>query len=183
MPPTISQTRRQRGVTVNQPAIAKAMADAAPPLVVLIESDVDIRGDIHHLLTDWGLRVIEADLESALPVRDEHMEAAAIIADYELGGTPERPQPFTGLDVALLIARRAVRRIPTLVISDNFGRQAIPACSPHRFPVMFKPISAEHLHGWLISASLPIDRTGGHPAAIAESAPRSLAAGSSRSAA
>jgi len=131
--------------------------DGAAAIVVVIESNAQMRSAMNQLLSEWGLRVIEADLNSAMPVRDEHTEAAAIIADFELGATPDRLQPFTGLDIALLIARRAARRIPTLVTSDNFGRLAIPACSPHRFPVMFKPVTAEYLRGWLVAASLLTD--------------------------
>jgi hypothetical protein len=143
-----------------QPAPAfTAAADgkAKAPLVVLIESDPAVRAAMHRLLRGWGLRVVETDLDSAMPARDEHTEAAAIIADYELGASADRRQPFTGLDVALLIARRAGHGIPTLVTSDDFGRNAIPACSPHRFPVMFKPVAPEDLRAWLHSVSLPTD--------------------------
>jgi CheY-like chemotaxis protein len=152
--------------------VAAPVTNGAPAMVVVIESDAELRSEINQLLSEWGLRVIEADLDSAMPVRDEHTEAAAIIADFELGATLDRPQPFTGLDVALLIARRAARRIPTLVTSANFGRQAIPACSPHRFPVMFKPVPMEHMRGWLVAASL-----------LADSLPWPRAAGQVRSAA
>jgi hypothetical protein len=92
-----------------------------------------------------------------MPVRDEHAAAAAIIADYELGAGVDRSPPFNGLDIALLIRRRAARSIPILITSDNFGRHAIPACSPHRIPVMFKPMAAECLRGWLVAASLLTD--------------------------
>lgn len=122
---------------------------ALAPLIILIESDPALRAEMRQWLGEWGLRVVEADLDSAVPARDEHIEAAAIIADYELGASAERRPPFTGLDIALLIARRAARRVPTLVTSDNFGRNAIPACCPHRFPVMFKPVSPERLRAWL----------------------------------
>ena len=133
------------------------VADGTAATIVVIESDPSTRSALNQMLNEWGLRVIEADVDSAMPVRDEHTEAAAIIADFELGATPERLQPFTGLDIALLIARRAARQIPTLVTSDSFGRLAIPACSPHRFPVMFKPVSEEYLRGWLVAVSLLTD--------------------------
>lgn len=128
-----------------------------PPTVVVIESDLPTRLALNQLLTGWGLRVLEADPDSAMPVRDEHTDAAAIVADFELGATSDRLLPFTGLDIALLIARRSARQIPTLITSDNFGRLAIPACSPHRFPVMFKPVAAEYLRGWLVAVSLLAD--------------------------
>ncbi len=109
------------------------------------------------LLTEWDLRVIEADLDSAMPVRDEHVAAAAIITDFELGAGLDRPPPVNGLDIALLIARRAARPIPILVTSDNFGRHAIPACCPHRIPVMFKPVATDYLRGWLVLSALLTD--------------------------
>jgi len=92
-----------------------------------------------------------------MPARDEHGAAAAIITDFELGAEYDRPPPFNGLDIALLITRRAGRSIPILVTSDNFGRHAIPACSPHRIPVMFKPVAADFLRGWLVAAALLTD--------------------------
>jgi len=150
----VASARAQRGADVTQPS---GPPPTTPPTVVIIESDIPTRLAMNGLLATWGLRVLEADPDSAMPVRDEHTDAAAIIADFELGATPERLQPFTGLDIALLIARRAARQIPTLVTSDSFGRLAIPACSPHRFPVMFKPVSEEYLRGWLVAVSLLTD--------------------------
>jgi DNA-binding NtrC family response regulator len=144
-----------------------AAAATAPATVVLIESNPQIRSTINQLLNDWGLRVMEANLDSSMPVRDEHAGAAAIIADFELGAGLDRPPPFNGLDIALLIRRRAARNVPILVTSDNYGRHAIPACSPHRIPVIFKPVAAEFLRGWLVLAALltdspPWPKVGGH---------------------
>src|SRR5271165_3753084 len=139
------------------PGAAGTGPDRPAGMVVLIESNAQLRACIHEILTEWGLRVAEADLDSAMPVRDEHTAAAAIIADYELGAGVDRSPPFNGLDIALLIRRRAARSVPILVTSDNFGRHAIPACSPHRIPVMFKPVAADYLRGWLVLASLLTD--------------------------
>lgn len=149
-----TDTTARTASTPRTPPLAAAAARAAPPLVVLIESDPSMRAAMVQLLGDWNLRVIEADLDSAMPVRDEHLAAAAIITDFELGAGLDRPPPFNGLDIALLIARRAARAIPILVTSENFGRHAIPACRPHRIPVMFKPVSADYLRGWLVLATL-----------------------------
>jgi len=147
-----------RAATVQRTTpLPAAAAKVLAPLVVLIESDARIRSAMTQLLTDWNLRVIEADLDSAMPVRDEHLAAAAIITDFELGAGLDRPPPFNGLDIALLIARRAARNIPILVTSENFGRHAIPACSPHHIPVMFKPVAGDYLRGWLVAATLLTD--------------------------
>ena len=140
----------ERTAATRRPGEVGSPSDRAPaPLIILIESDPALRAEMRQWLGEWGLRVVEADLDSAVPARDEHTEAAAIIADYELGAGAERRPTFTGLDIALLIARRAARKVPTLVTSDNLGRNAISACCPHRFPVMFKPLLPEHLRAWL----------------------------------
>ncbi len=140
-----------RSATMPRHGPPGVLARTTPPVVVLIESDRRIRATLSELLNDWGLRVIEADPDSATPVRDEHAAAAAIITDFELGADADRSPPFNGLDIALAIARRVrTCAIPILVTSDNFGRHAIPACSPHRIPVIFKPVAAEYLRGWLV---------------------------------
>lgn len=124
------------------------------PAVVVIESNPQIRGDTRQLLEGWGLRVLEPDLASAMPIHDELGHCAAVIADFELEEIPERTLPYTGLDLALLVARRAGRRLPTLVISSSFGRQAIPACSPHHFPVLFRPVQPDMLRSWLVTVGV-----------------------------
>jgi DNA-binding NtrC family response regulator len=157
--------RSERAASSRPPGeVRSPLARETAPLIILIESDAAQRAEMRKWLGNWGLRVVEADLESAMPARDEHIEAAAIIADYELGASTERAPALTGLDIALLIARRAARRVPTLVTSDNFGRNAIPACSQHRFPVMFKPVSAEHLRSWLQPVLLLADAPEGSAA-------------------
>jgi hypothetical protein len=143
-----------RGVAV---AAGPATAATAAASVVVIESNSQIRSALTQMLGDWGLLAMEADLDSSMPVRDEHAGAAAIIADFELGAGLDRPPPFNGLDIALLIRRRAARNVPILVTSDNYGRHAIPACSPHRIPVIFKPVAAEFLRGWLVFTALLTD--------------------------
>jgi hypothetical protein len=124
--------------------------------VVLIESHPKIREANRAAMEERGLRVLEPDLTGDMPMRDELTQGCAIIADFELDEAPERSLPYTGLDLAQLIARRAGRRIPTLVISSNFGRQAIPCCSPYHLPVLFRPVHVETLRGWLVMvAALP----------------------------
>jgi hypothetical protein len=132
----------------------RAAGTGLAPLIVLIESDQHSRTEVGELLTEWKLRVSEADLESLAPVQDAHLAAAAIVATYELSAVAGGSQPLTGLDLALLIARRAARTIPTLVLSGDYGRRAIPACCAHHFPVFFKPLVPAHLWGWLRSISL-----------------------------
>src|ERR1019366_1041647 len=97
MPASNGVIRRDRiitpGRTVTGARSAQAggnVADGAAAMVVVIESDPAIRAALNQMLSEWGLRVIEADLDSAMPVRDEHTDAAAIIADFELGATPDR---------------------------------------------------------------------------------------------
>jgi hypothetical protein len=121
---------------------------------VLIESDRGSRTGLRELLVEWKLRVSEVDLENPAPVQDGQLTAAAIVAAYELATPTDWTPSFAGLDIALLIARRAARTIPALVLSDDYGRKAIQACSPHRFPVLFKPLVATHLWAWLRSISL-----------------------------
>jgi hypothetical protein len=91
-----------------------------------------------------------------MPIRDEVAAADAVIADYEFAEGPGRPSAFSGLDLALQVARRVGRRLPTLVVSRNFGRKAIPACSPHQIPVLFRPVHPDLLRNWLrLVALLP----------------------------
>jgi hypothetical protein len=162
MPTDNNAIRRDRPAAPGRIATTPRVPPAAGPAataasVVLIESNAEIRSALTQLLDDWGLRVMEANLDSSMPVRDEHAGAAAIIADFELGAGLDRPPPFNGLDIALLIRRRAARNVPILVTSDNYGRHAIPACSPHRIPVIFKPVAAEFLRGWLVLTALLTD--------------------------
>jgi hypothetical protein len=132
----------------------RAAGATLAPLVVLVERDPGDRAQVRGLLDEWGLRVSEPDLGIAVPVQDEHRLAAGIIATYGLGVPADGTSFLTGLDLALLITRRAGRSIPTLILSGDYGRDAIRACSPHRIPVFFKPVVPTHLWAWLRSASL-----------------------------
>ena len=116
---------------------------------MLIESDPAALAELRGHLESWGLVVREPDLQSVVPIRDGLTDAAAIIADFELDGSAALGSPYTGLALALRIAHIAARRIPTLMISGRFGRGAIPACSPHRIPVLFRPVPISQIRGWL----------------------------------
>ncbi len=131
----------------------RAVGVSLAPLVVVIESDPEPRAEMRRLLGEWGLRVGELDLDATMPVQDEHLAAAAIVAAYDLGPSADGTRSVSGLDLALLIARRALRIVPTLVICGDYGRVAIPACSAHRIPVFFKPLVPAHLLKWLRSVS------------------------------
>jgi len=118
------------------------------PLVVLIESDPAQRAELARLLRTCGLDVVEPELGAAFSIPRACEGASAIITDFELGMPDHHATHLTGLDIALNIARRARRRIPTLVTSSRFGRRAIPACKPHGFVVLFKPLDPGELSWW-----------------------------------
>ena len=155
-------------ISVPPKRLARAFGAPLAPLIVVIESEPETRSELQQLLSTRGLRTGELDLEATSPVQDEHLAAAAIIAAYELGPSADGIRTVTGLDLALLVARRAARAVPILVTSGDYGRRAIRACSPHRIPVFFKPLVSAHVVSWLRNASAvaqAMDAVGGRNAA------------------
>lgn len=137
-----------------QPPESGALVTPPPAAVVLIDSDEEARAATGEWLRGWGLRVIEADLQTLPAMTAPPPGAAAVIADFELGHKRDWPLQRTGLDLALGVARRAGRAMPTLMLSSDFGRNAIRACSAHHFVVLFKPLARESLYRWLVEAAL-----------------------------
>lgn len=137
-----------------QPPASGAHAAPPPAAVVLIDSDEAARAATGEWLRGWGLEVIEADLQSLPSMTAPPPGAAAVIADFELGHERDWPLQRTGLDLALAVARRAGRAMPTLMLSSDFGRNAIRACSAYHFVVLFKPLAPELLYRWLVEAAL-----------------------------
>ncbi len=124
-------------------------------LLVVIEDDAALRATLAEWLRSWQFAVLAIDPARSLSIEGAHLAADAIIADFDLG-LPSR----SGLDMALGIARRVGHAIPTLVLSDSYGKREIAACSAHQIPVLFKPLQARELQFWLHRAvpSVSIDR-------------------------
>ena len=125
--------------------------------VIVLEDDPILRAELVGWIGGWGWRALPLDPTLGLPQSGDHLYAAAVVADFDLGlavaGMPAR----TGLDIALSIARRMGKTVPTVILSGSYGRLELAACSPHQIPVLFKPVQPNELHHWLMQ-SVPLLR-------------------------
>lgn len=119
----------------------------ARSLIAAIDDDRVGRFALTLLLKDWGYDVVEGDSGDAVlaALGDRSSSLAAIVTDFHLRDGE------TGVDVALRLAARAGRPLPTLVITGSFGRKAERDAAPHGFRVLPKPIDPELLRQ-LVSA-------------------------------
>ena len=125
--------------------------------VIVLEDDPVLQAELVAWIGGWGWRALALDPTLGLPQSGDHLYAAAVVADFDLGlaipGMPTR----TGLDIALGIARRMGKSVPTVILSGSYGRRELAACSPHQIPVLFKPVQPHELHHWLM-LSVPLLR-------------------------
>lgn len=126
----------------------KTVAGAHAPhqaRVVLIEDNDLIRLGQETLLRDWGHRVVAAATRDAIQdvLKHDPEDVAAIIAEFDIDG------PHTGIDIALVIAATAGRRIPTAITSASFGHKSGTAAAMQGFAFFSKPIDPQILHDWL----------------------------------
>lgn len=120
--------------------------------VIVLEDDAILRAEMVAWIDGWGWRALALDPTLGLPQSGDHLYAAAVVADFDLGlGAPGMPSR-TGLDVALSIARRMGKPVPTVVLSGSYGRLELALCSRHLIPVLFKPVQQAELHRWLTQA-------------------------------
>jgi len=111
------------------------------PIIAAIDDDRVGRFALTLLLQDWGYEVVEGDSGSTVlaALGDRHARLAAIVTDFHLS------EVENGVGVALAVARKLGRTLPTLVITGSFGRKAEDVARPHGFRVLSKPIEPELL--------------------------------------
>jgi CheY-like chemotaxis protein len=120
--------------------------------IIVLEDDAVLRAELVAWIGGWGWRALALDATLGLPQSGDHLYAAAVVADFDLGLTVPGMPPRTGLDIALSIARRMGKPVPTVILSGSYGRLELAACSRHQIPVLFKPVQPNELHHWLMQA-------------------------------
>ena len=124
--------------------MAEQPASGSGRRVVLVEDDAMVRFAQELVLRDWGYDVLA--LGSSTDAKNANISGVeAIIADYHIG------QGQTGADIAMDIARRENRSIPTLLLSGSLGRQSGQAAARFGFASLPKPVDPEDLRLWLNS--------------------------------
>ncbi len=125
--------------------------------ILVFEDDPVLQAELVAWIAGWGWRALALDATLGLPQMGDHLYAAAVVADFDLGLSVPGMPPRTGLDIALSVARRVGERLPTVILSGSYGRQELAACSRHQIPVLFKPLQPSELHRWLMQ-SVPLLR-------------------------
>ena len=131
------------------PAVGDELTlDDASGRVLLIEDNANLRQTYEMTLADWGYATLAAATgEEALHLAErEEWRFDAVIADHRLG------PGLTGVEVAMEIARRATRDIPTMIVTGDVAKERIAEILASGFVVIHKPVEAAELRQHLAKA-------------------------------
>jgi signal transduction histidine kinase/CheY-like chemotaxis protein len=115
--------------------------------VAVIEDDVEVRGAMRTLLTDWGCRVFDAaDADDVVrQARDAGCTPAAVVADLRLRA---------GRDGLSEVARLRVvwgSDLPALIVSGDSAPERVRLMQVSGLPWLAKPVAAARLRSWLLA--------------------------------
>lgn len=128
------------GQSQSSRAALPAVEDAGGHVLV-IEDNALVCAGYEMMLRNWGYEVTIARTgEEAVEVAAKQPgRFDAIVADHRLG------PGLTGTAAASVIARQAKRRIPTLILTGDTGKERIAEVLRSGYRMLHKPVSAEEL--------------------------------------
>lgn len=134
---------------VRAPAPVRRRTRKMPPpgmAVLIVENDPEFRRALALLLEKWNVNVIETSgTAEALSLLDEiEMVPDAVLIDYQL-------DDGTGLDTHAALCQRH-GDIPTRILTANRAAEISAACAARDVAILFKPIDAAELGGFLAEA-------------------------------
>jgi signal transduction histidine kinase/CheY-like chemotaxis protein len=115
--------------------------------VAVIEDDVEVRGAMRTLLTDWGCRVFDgADAEDVVrQARAAGCTPAAVVADLRLRGGRDGLSEVSRLRVAW------GSELPALIVSGDSAPERVRLMQVSGLPWLAKPVAAARLRSWLLA--------------------------------
>jgi CheY-like chemotaxis protein len=126
---------------------AKSAPDDPGGRILLIEDNAIVRQGYQLLLTLWGYEILAVATGEAALERGalENWRFDAVVADHRLG------PGLTGTAAAAEIARRAGRKIPTVIVTGDTGEERLAEVSRSGFAMLHKPVPADVLRQMLAS--------------------------------